>query len=482
MAAEGVSPDEVSMVSLISACTKLRDLEMGKNLHLFLEESSMKISGSLLNCLVDMYFKCGKIGEAQKLLGRYEINEVDVVLWTTLVSGYVKSNERDEARRLFDGMVERNLISWTLMISGKSILDEIPHKDVISWNTMINCFVKYNRLEESFELFSRMQNSNIKAVQALEPFIMVRGCSELAYDLFFEISEKNVFLWTSVIAAYAMAGHAQKAIDLFLEMEETGTKPDQVTFIALLSACSHGGLVDEGYDFLSKKSRVYNIKPKMQHYGCMVDLLGRAGHLEESANFITSMPIPPDVSIWSSLLRACRCHQNVKLAEHAFKHLTETDLLNDGAHVLLANIYAKAGRLDDMSRIRMKLHDMGLKKQLGYSLIEQGGFVHKFTSGDIFNPHSEEIYLMLNEIEMTLQQQGLQETSLQHRERLAVAFGLISTSEKTTIRIVNNLRICGDCHSFMKVTSQVYNREIVIRDNGRFHRFQGGQCSCRDYW
>lgn len=310
----------------------------------------------------------------------------------------------------------------------------------------------------------------------------MRGCSELAYDLFSEISEKNVFLWTSVIAAYAMAGHAQKAIDLFLEMEETGTKPDQVTFIALLSACSHGGLVDEGYDFLSKKSRVYNIKPKMQHYGCMVDLLGRAGHLEESANFITSMPIPPDVSIWSSLLRACRCHQNVKLAEHAFKHLTETDPLNDGAHVLLANIYAKAGRLDDMSRIRMKLRDMGLKKQLGYSLIEQGGFVHKFTSGDIFNPHSEEIYLMLNEIEMTLQQQGLQETSLQHRERLAVAFGLISTSEKTTIRIVNNLWICGDCHSFMKVTSQVYNREIVIRDNGRFHRFQGGQCSCRDYW
>lgn len=212
------------------------------------------------------------------------------------------------------------------------------------------------------------------------------------------------------------------------------------------------------------------------------DLLGRAGHLEESANLIASMPIPPDVSIWSSLLRACRCHQNVKLAEHAFKHLTETDPLNDGAHVLLANIYAKAGRLDDMSRIRMKLHEMGLKKQLGYSLIEQGGFVHKFPSGDIFNPHSEEIYLMLNEIEMTLQQQGLQETSLQHRERLAVAFGLISTSEKTTIRIVNNLQICGDCHSFMKVTSQVYNREIVIRDNGRFHQFQGGQCSCRDYW
>lgn len=118
MGAEGVSPDEVTMVSLISARTKLRDLEMGKNLHLFLEESTMKISGSLLNYLVDMYFKCGKIGEAQKLLGRYEIDEVDVVLWTTLVSGYVKSNERDEARRLFDEMVERNLISWTLMISG----------------------------------------------------------------------------------------------------------------------------------------------------------------------------------------------------------------------------------------------------------------------------------------------------------------------------------------------------------------------------
>lgn len=189
------------------------------------------------------------------------------------------------------------------------------------------------------------------------------GCSVMAYNLFSEMSEKNVFLWTSMIAAYAMEGHARKAIDLFLEMEETGIKPDHVTFISLLSACSHGGLVDEGYDFLSKMSSVYNIKPKIQHYGCTVDLLGRAGNLEEAANIIASMPIPPDVSIWSSLLRACGCHQNVKLAEHAFKHLTETDPLNDGAHVLLANIYARAGRLDDMSRIRMKLYDMGLKKQ-----------------------------------------------------------------------------------------------------------------------
>lgn len=412
------------MVSLVSACTKLRDLEMGKNLHLFIEESSMKISGRLLNCLVDMYVKCGKIGEAQKLLGRCEIDEVDVVLWTTLVAGYVKSNEIDKARRLFDKMLERNLISWTVMISGyvqcgyyyeslklfremrlenlrpdevvllvalsacvdvgeyqlgtsvyglivkygmivegflinalinlyvkfeqvdeayviferlpnrsvvtwntvldgfcrsggfekaRAFFDEIPHKDVISWNTMINCYVKYNRLEESFELFSRMQNSNIKAdkltlisllsscasVGALNHGIWVHvyikknqisidnmlgtalidmygrcGCSEVAYDLFSEMSEKTVFLWTSMIAAYAMEGHARKAIDLFLEMEETGIKPDHVTFIALLSACSHGGLVDEEYDFLSKMSSVYNIKPKIQHYGCMVDLLG----------------------------------------------------------------------------------------------------------------------------------------------------------------------------------------------------------------
>ncbi|KAJ4707999.1 Pentatricopeptide repeat-containing protein [Melia azedarach] len=389
MTVEGVSPDEIAMVSLVSACTKLRDLEMGEILHLYIEENSMKISGNLLNCLVDMYVKYGKMEEVQKLLARCDSDDVDVdvVLWTRLVSGYVKSNGIDNARSLFDQMTERNLISWTTMISGYAqcghcyeslklskqmrvenlspdevvlittlsasvdvgdyefgksihslvvkygiiidgflgnglidlyakceeldkahlIFQQLPYKSAVTWNTRLDGFCRNGdtgKARAFFDEIPEKDNSNLKAdkltlvsllsscasVGALNHGIWVHvyinknqirvdnmlgtalvetygrcGCSEMAYDLFSELSEKNVFLWTAMIAAFAMEGHAQKAIDLYFEKEETGIKPDHVTFIALLYACSHGGLVADGYEFFGKMSSAYNIKPKIQH-------------------------------------------------------------------------------------------------------------------------------------------------------------------------------------------------------------------------
>ncbi|KAF2304505.1 hypothetical protein GH714_032824 [Hevea brasiliensis] len=553
----GVKPDEITMLSLVSACTKLRDLEMGKKFHVYIEDNNLQIDGSLLNCLADMYVKCGKMEEAHRLLGRCQKSEVDVVMWTTLVSGYVKANKIEEARSLFDQMAERNLISWTIMISGyaqfgryfesldlfrqmraihglimrygmtfdgflgnalldlyakcekldeacivfeqlpcrsavswNSMLDgfcrsgdvdkamsffnSIPEKDIVSWNTMLNFYVKHVLFTESFGFFQEMQLSNVKPdnitligllsscarVGALNHGIWLHvyikkndigldsllatalidmygkcGCAEIAYSFFSELTERNVFVWTAMIAAYAMEGQAHKAIDIYLEMEVMGIKPDYVTFIALLSACSHGGLVDEGYKYFNKMRTLYNINPKIQHYGCIVDLLGRIGRLEEAVKFIETMPMEPDVSIWSSLMRACGSHHNVELAEFAFKHLIEIDPINDGAFVLLSNIYANAGRWDDVSKVRRKLHDTGVRKQPGFSLIEQNGVLHKFTAGEFSNPQSAEICSMLEEIERRLIKQQLPDTSSQHSERLAVAFGLINSQGKSTIRL-----------------------------------------------
>ncbi|CAL2234573.1 unnamed protein product [Prunus armeniaca] len=628
---EEVEPDEITMLSLVSACTKLRDLEMGEKLHQYIEENELEIGGNLLNCVVDMYVKCGKMDKALEHVGRCK-PDIDVVLGTIMVGGYVKSNEIHAARCLFNQMTERNLISWMTMISGyvqggyyyeslelfrqmrktylsldevllvtvlsacahvgdcklgksihslifkygmnvegflgnalidlyakceklaeaclvfeqlpcksvvswNSMLDgfcrsgdikkarlffnEIPEKDVISWNTMINCYSISHRFGEVFELFRAMQCSNVRpdkitlasvlsscaSVAALNHGIWVHvyikknhieldimlgtalidmygkcGSIEEAYDIFSDMTEKNVFVWTAMIAAHAMEGQAQKAIDLYSEMEALAIKPDHVTFVALLSACSHGGLVNEGYTYFNKMSSVYSIVPKIQHYGCMVDLLGRAGRLDQAVKFIESMPIKPDISIWSSLLRACGSHQNLELAEKVFQQLIKIDPLNDAAYALISNIYAKAGRWDDVSWARKKLHELGVRKQPGCSLIEQNGAVHEFTAWDFSNPQSAEIYAMLDEIKDRLQKQDLVETSSQHSERLAVAFGLLNNPPRTPIRVVNNLQICRDCHSAMKLISQAYNREIVIRDNYRFHRFVDGNCSCKDYW
>lgn len=631
MKLDGVMPDEITMISLVSACSKLGDLDMGEKLHLYIEKNELEFGGNLLNCLVHMYIQCGKMEKAHQIAVRSK-SDGSVVLWTTLIGGYVKYKKIHAARCIFDHMIEKSLISWMTMISGyvqggyydeslelfrqmrlenvrpdevlivtalsacvnvedcklgrsihslvvkygmicegllgnalidlyakckgldeaqkifeqlpgrsvaswnsmldglcrsgeiekaKSFFSEIPEKDIISWNIMINSYARCHRFGELFSLFREMQCSTIKpdrltlismlsscaGVGALNHGIWVHvyikknnieldnmlgtalidmygkcGSIEKAYQLFSEMNGKNVFLWTAMIAAHAMEGQAEKAIDLYLEMEVTGTKPDHVTFIALLSACSHGGLVNEGYTFFNKMSSVYNIIPKIQHYGCVVDLLGRVGHLDEAVKFIELMPIKPDIFIWYALLRACESHLNVELAEDAFQQLIMLDPLETAAYVLLSNIYAKAGRWDDASRTRTKLHELGIQKQPGCSLIEQNGTVYKFTAADFSHPESTNIYSMLDEINDRLQHKDLQETSSHHSERLAVAFGLISSHGKTPIRVVNNLRICGDCHSTIKLISQAYDREIVIRDNYRFHRFVDGNCSCKDYW
>lgn len=629
MLADGVEPDEITMVSLVSACAKMRDLEMGEKMHLYIDENNLEIGGTLLNCLADMYIKCGNIEKAHEVLGGSEAED-DVVLWTTMLCGYVKSNQMDEAEKLFDRMTERNLISWTTMTSayvrasryleslelfitmmlddvtpdevalvtaltacvsvdgfgigrsihssivkrgmtvggklGNSLLslyakfgrlddafsifqhlpcktvvswnsmldgfcragdvgkargffDEIPQKDLISWNTMISCYTKSRSAQESFELFHQMQSSEVKpdqitlanmlstcaSVGALNQGTWIHlyiqknqiqldhllgtalvdmygkcGSVEKATELFSKITDKAMCLWTAMIGACAVEGQARKAVGLFSKMEATGIKPDHVTFIALLSACSHGGLIDEGYKYFHKMKSEYRIDPGIQHYGCIVDLLSRSGHLKEALELIHSMPVEADIVIWSSFMRACETHQNVELAEYAHKRLIEIDPTNDAAHVLLSKIYARAGRWDYASLIRTKLHELGIRKHPGCSMIEQNGTVHEFRAEDFSNPRSPEIYSMLGEIEGRLQKER-HETSSHHSERLAVAFGLIS-SENRTIRIVNNLRICVDCHSFLKLVSLSYEREIILRDNYRFHRFNDGQCSCREYW
>ncbi|XP_031372667.1 pentatricopeptide repeat-containing protein At3g22690-like [Punica granatum] len=634
MRSEGVEPNEVTMVSLLSAVAKLRDLQMGEELHRFILEKRLDISGSLLNCLVDMYIKCGAMDRAQELLPDSQSRD-DVILWTSLIGGHVKSGNMNGAQELFDRMPEKNLISWTTMASGyvqlgdyrnslevfremllgdvapdevalvtalnacshvvecgrpfvllggsihgllvklgmalegflgnalldfyvksgwmedarsvfrllprktavswnsmlegfcrtgefkeaKEFFDGIPEKDTVSWNIMIGCCTRFGYCKESFELFHQMQNSKVEPdkvtlvcllsacakVGALSHGIWIHvhmkkngieldnalatglvdmygkcGSAEKAEEVFSEIPNKSVRLWTAMMAGYAMEGKALKAVELFSEMVSQGLKPDFITFVALLSACSHGGLLEEAYRYFNEMESKYGIEPMVQHFGCMVDLLGRVGRLEEALEMICSMPLGPDAAIWSTFLRAYESHQNVELAELAFRRLVELDPSSDSAHVVLSKVYAKLGRWDDMRLVRRKLHELGTRKKLGCSMIEQDGSVHEFTSEDFSNPLSREIYSTLSEVEE--RSGGESGETNRHSERLAVAFGLITSERKTPIRVVNNLRICADCHSFMKFVSRSYEREIVIRDNYRFHRFKDGNCSCKEFW
>uniref|UniRef100_A0A5B7BQB1 DYW domain-containing protein n=1 Tax=Davidia involucrata TaxID=16924 RepID=A0A5B7BQB1_DAVIN len=281
-------------------------------------------------------------------------------------------------------------------------------------------------------------------------------------------------------------------------MNRANVKPNYITFVSVLAACSHAGLLDEGWHWFKAMQHKFDIEPGVEHYGCMVDLLGRAGFLNKAYNLIKEMKVRPDFVVWGSLLAACRIYKNVELGEISARKLFELDPNNCGYYVLLSNIYADAGRWEDVERMRIFMKNHGLVKPPGFSLVEIKGRIHVFLVGDREHPQHEKIYKYLEELSVKLQEVGYapnmtsvlhdvdeeeKEMTLRvHSEKLAVAFGIMNAVPGTTIQVIKNLRVCGDCHTAIKLIAKIVNREIVVRDSKRFHHFRDGFCSCGDYW
>uniref|UniRef100_F6HKM6 DYW domain-containing protein n=1 Tax=Vitis vinifera TaxID=29760 RepID=F6HKM6_VITVI len=323
------------------------------------------------------------------------------------------------------------------------------------------------------------------------------GCVESAREIFDRMEEKNVISWSAMIAAYGYHGQGRKALDLFRMMLSSGMLPDKITLASLLYACSHAGLVEEGLRFFSSMWEDYSVRTDVKHYTCVVDLLGRAGRLDEAFKLIKSMTIEKDEGLWGAFLGACRTHKDVVLAEKAATSLLELQSQNPGHYVLLSNIYANAGRWEDVAKIRDLMSQRRLKKTPGWTWIEVDNKSHQFSVGDTTHPRSKEIYEMLKSLSNKLELVGyVPDTNFvlhdvdeelkigilyTHSEKLAIAFGLIATPEHTSIRIIKNLRVCGDCHTFCKLVSEIAGRVIIVRDANRFHHFKEGACSCGDY-
>jgi pentatricopeptide repeat protein len=290
----------------------------------------------------------------------------------------------------------------------------------------------------------------------------------------------------------------KECLELFERMEGAGVKPNAVTFVAVLRGCSMAGLVDEGRACFDSMKGKHGVDPWLEHYGCMVDLYGRAGRLDDAVDFIHAMPVEPHEGVWGALLNATRIHNKVELGKYAMDKLTAIESKNDAAHVLLSNIYADSQNWKGVSRVRDMMKTKGVRKVPGCSAIEVDGKVHEFFVGSKSHIRYAEIETMLAEMSRRLSLHGYsantkevlfdieeeeKETAISlHSEKLALAFGMITLTEGTAIRIVKNLRVCKDCHDYIKLISKVFDRDIVMRDRNRFHHFKHGECSCRDYW
>ncbi|CAN6457797.1 unnamed protein product [Victoria cruziana] len=509
-----LAPDLYTFPFVLKACTQLSDIRQGETIHGQAIKFGFCSYVYVGNALIHMYGFCGHVETARQLFD--EISEQDVVSWNSMVSVYAKLGDAREARALFDAMPERNVVSWSAMIacyvqqgSSKDALNMfsqmqadkvMPHESTLA--SVLSACAHLGALEQGKWVHAFVRSNGLKLSiilgTALIDMYSKCGCVDLALKIFHEMHEKNLLAWTTMIKGLAMHGHGHKALELFTDMLGLGIKPDDIAFIGVLCACTHAGLVDEGRQYFEKMSRVHNVSPKVEHYGCMVDLLSRVGQLDEARKLVETMPMRPDSLIWGALLAGCKFYGNVELAEYVAKHLIRLEPENSGVYVLLANIYAASGRHGDARRLRAKMKTEGLVKTPGSSIIEINGTIHQFLVGDTSHPQITKIQEMWEEIERLIKLEGYvpdrtqvlfdideedkEEALSQHSEKLAIAFGLLNTSYDTVIRIVKNLRVCKDCHDVSKFISKVYKREIVVRDRTRFHRFKGGTCTCNDYW
>ncbi|XP_010920084.1 pentatricopeptide repeat-containing protein At1g20230 [Elaeis guineensis] len=518
MHAEGFIPDRPSVSSTLPVVGDIEDVAFGGQIHGYVIKVGLESDSCVVSALIDMYGKCRRTEEMVRIFD--EVGMMEVGSCNALVAGLSRNglvNNALQAFREFQGQgIDLNVVSWTSIVA---------------------CCAQNGKDMEALELFREMQfvgvEPNLVTIPCVLPacaniatlmhgksahcFSLRKGFSEDVYvasalvdmyakcgrirdarTIFDAMPSRNVVSWNAMMGGYAMHGKAKDVMELFNLMQASPQKPDFITFTCVLSACSQAGLTEEGERHFYKMHQEHGIVARMEHYACMVSLLGRAGKLEEAYDLIRGMPSEPDACVWGALLGSCRVHGNVRLGEIAAEKLFELEPGNAGNYVLLSNIYAAKGMWDGVDKVRDIMKSMGVRKNPGCSWIEIKNKVHMMLAGDKSHPQMNQIADRLEKLSVEMKRLGylpstdfvLQDVEEQdkeqilcgHSEKLAIALGLINTSRGTPLRVIKNLRICGDCHVAIKFISSFERREIFVRDTNRFHHFKDGVCSCGDYW
>lgn len=485
MRRNGISPDPLSSSFVTKSCIRMNSLLGGLQVHAKILSDGHQSDSLLMTTLMDLYSIRQKCDDACKVFD--EMSHRDTVAWNVLISCYTRNGRTRDALGVFDTMQSSRCGSQPDDVTCLLVLQACANLGALEFGERVHSFIR----EHGYGNALNLCNSLIAMYSRC-------GCVGKAYEVFKGMPNKDVVSWSAMISGLASNGHGREAIEAFREMQRMGIVPDDQTFTGVLSACSHSGLVDEGWMFFNSMSKEFRIMPNVHHYGCMVDLLGRAGLLNQAYDLILSMAVKPDATMWRTLLGACRIHCHVTLGERIIEHLIELKAQEAGDYILLLNIYSSVDDWEKVIEVRKLMKEKGIQTTPGCSTVELKGVVHEFVVDDISHPRKNEIYEMLDEIGMQLKIGGYiaevtselhnlgadeKETILSyHSEKLAIAFGVLATPPGTTIRVAKNLRTCVDCHNFAKVLSGVYNREVIIRDRTRFHHFREGRCSCNDYW
>ncbi|KAK7393495.1 hypothetical protein VNO78_22053 [Psophocarpus tetragonolobus] len=474
----GMDADPMMIGSVLQACSGLKSKNLIKEIHGYVFKRDLT-DIMLQNAIVNVYGEVGLIDYARRAFE--SIKSKDIVSWTCMITCCVRNGLPVEALQLFYSLKQTNIqpdsIALISALSAAASLSSLKKgKEIHGFLIRKGFFLEGPIASSLVDMYARC------------------GTLENSRKIFNSVKQRDLILWTSMINANGMHGRGNEAITLFKKMTNENVIPDHITFLSLLYACSHAGLMVEGKRFYEIMKYEYQLEPWPEHYACMVDLLSRSNSLEEAYHFVKNMPITPTSEVWCTLLGACHIHSNKELGELVAKKLIQSDPENSGKYVLISNIFAADGRWNDVEEVWLRMKGNELKKKPGCSWIEVANKIHTFMARDKSHPQSDDIYLKIAQFTKLLENKGgyraqtkfvfhnvSEEEKTQmlygHSERLALCYGLLVTPKGTSIRITKNLRICDDCHTFFKIASEVSQRSLVVRDASRFHHFERGLCS-----
>ncbi|PQP94978.1 pentatricopeptide repeat-containing protein DOT4 chloroplastic [Prunus yedoensis var. nudiflora] len=579
MLLRGVRPDRHTLPRILSASRLSADLPLGKQLHGHALKLGCSDDRYVVAALIELYGRLHSVDAAKVLFDKSPVK--DSVSWTMLARLYIMEGKPSMALHVFDGMVESGaqidpvalataagacgvlksvidgrkvhrvakerglefdvLVSNTLLKTymdcgcvddARSVFDQMPSKDVISWTGMIHANVKRGGFNEGLKLFRQMIADGVKpdslsvssvlpacarmsagkqgkeihgylirngirmnltVLNALMDMYVKSGFIESASKIFAGLKHRDVVSWTVMILGYSLHGQGQLGVDLFCQMEEDSSiQIDEITYAAALRACVAALMVEEGKFYFNCIKT-----PAVAHSVLLVTLLSRYGLFDDAKNFIADKRIEGDAEVLRALLDGCRIHQQSKLGKRVIEQLCDLEPLNADNYVLLSNWYAHYAKWDMVEELRGTITDMGLKTKKAYTWMELRNKVHVFGTGDVSHPRSQGIYWELQCLMQKMEDEGHRHDSdfsfhdvdeerecipIGHSEMLAISFGLISTQAGSTIRITKNLRVCRNCHDSAKTISQMVGREIILKDPNCFHHFKDGYCSCGDFW
>ncbi|XP_073009860.1 pentatricopeptide repeat-containing protein ELI1, chloroplastic-like [Typha latifolia] len=482
MISRSVWPNAFTFTFVLSACAGTQAAADGRRIHGDIVRFGCEENVFVATALVDMYGKCGEIGSAEEMFDG--MPERGTAGFNAMISGYVMNGKCEKAIFVFSQMLEAG-VQYDAMTM-VSILQACASLGALQKGRWVHEQIMRTRME-----------INMHVGSALISMYSRCGSIKESREIFDAMPKADTISWTAIICGYGMHGLAEDAESLFIQMVESGLSPDSVTFIGVLSGFSHKRMVDKGHLYFQKMTDEYHIKPTLEHYSCMVDMLGRAGRLNEAEEFVGKMDMEPDAGLWGGLLNACKIYMNVEMGERVLEKVLRIDPGNAGWYVLMSNIYATSRCWDGVARMRLLMKGRKVQKHPGCSSIEIGGQIHTFLVFDKSHPKSEHIYKLIMDLEERMRAEGyIPETNCVlanvdekakedmlcgHSERLAIAFGILSTAEGEVLRVIKNLRVCVDCHTATKFISKIVKREIIVRDLKRFHHFRDGVCSCGDY-